>query len=150
MVEKAKDNEKGSGALVPFEAKLTHFTFMAEEDVADMFAERILNAPSFEAAMIPVETLGLKELSGIECEFLGCHGMRGTVDGEPSIYAVIQLVRLDTGEVLTATCGGKNVLALLNRAIGEDKFPFKGKVWETMSQSNPKNKPLYIVPADHF
>lgn len=119
------------------------------EVVSRMILERILNAETFEDAFAP-QTLdpwreALMDVPVQVAEFR--FNRSGFKAGSP-IYAVVDLTRLDTGEQVTVTCGGRNVLAQLLVALknGWTDRP----VAMTSKETSEGNQVLWLVPAEHL
>lgn len=56
-------------------------------------------------------------------------------DGEKGVYAVVQIMLVESGEIVTVHCGGGNVLAQLVNAWENGAFPFRGKLVERTAGS---------------
>ena len=90
------------------------------EVISRAIVERILGAETFEEAFSPQELKGWQELVDVPVRVLGFKLNPSTAASGgtgPSVYAVVDLVVLETGEQETVTCGGRNVLAQLVKAL---------------------------------
>ncbi len=89
------------------------------EVVSRAIVERILAAETFEDAFKPQELAAWREYLDVPVEVRSFHLNPTTyeVEGGSSVYAVVDLARLDDGEHMTVTCGGRNVLAQLVKML---------------------------------
>lgn len=80
--------------------------------------ERILAGESFEDVFTQQSLTPWRSMLGRVVFVRSVHFNRSTFEGEgPPIYAVCDLVDADTGEAITVTCGGQNVLAQLVKGL---------------------------------
>lgn len=84
------------------------------EAMSRAIMERILNAQSFEDAFTQQNLTPWRSMLGREVKVTDVHFNRSTVEGDgPPVYAVCDLVDTDTGETISVSCGGANVLMQL-------------------------------------
>jgi len=127
-------------------------SFRSDPEVASrMILERILNAETFEEAFAPQTLDSWRDMLEIPVRVTDLRFNRSGFTGQGSpIYAVVDLIRLDTGEAKTVTCGGRNVLAQLLTGL---KFGWFGENGHAVSMSAKPtadgNTVLWLVPADH-
>lgn len=140
---------KYKGETVKYDARFGHIPMVVEDDMSDIFADRILNAQTWDEAMELPETTGLRDLVDVNVQVLDATGRPSTLKDGPGLYVVIDLVRQDTGERLAVTSGAKNVLALLARAHKDGKFPFFARVREVVSNQDANNRSTYLVRCDN-
>lgn len=82
------------------------------EAMSRAIMERILAAESFEDAFTQQDLTPWRSMIGRAVIVRDVHFNRSTVEGAgPSVYAVCDLVDVETGEQISVTCGGQNVLA---------------------------------------
>lgn len=81
--------------------------------------ERILESDSFEQAFTQQSLTPWRTMLGVAVVVTDVRFNRSSFnDGQgPSIYAVCDLVIQDTGEAVTVTCGGQNVLGQLLKGV---------------------------------
>lgn len=102
------------------------------EIVARLILERIERG-SFDESMQPAETLtawGDLYLDQTVVVY-GFHLNKSTIEnaeGEKGVYAVVELAQVGTGEMMTVSIGGRNVLMQLVKAWEEGRFPFPAKL----------------------
>lgn len=109
------------------------------EAVSRAIMERIRRAESFEEAFAAQKVTPWRQLLDLPVFIKSFHLNRSTLerqDGQPSVYAIVDIQRAD-GEpwtssgreesTLTVSCGGRNVLFQLVRALEMDwfKYPMK-------------------------
>jgi hypothetical protein len=83
--------------------------------VSKSIAERIAAADTFEEAFSPQDLDAWTNYLGIPVLVQDFH-LNPTgflVEGNPSVYAVCDIAKLEDGEIVTVTCGGRNVLMQL-------------------------------------
>ena len=84
------------------------------EAMSRAIMERILAAESFEDAFTQQNLTPWRSMLDRAVMVRDVHFNRSTIDGAgQSIYAVVDLVDADTGESISVTCGGANVLSQL-------------------------------------
>lgn len=106
--------------------------------IARAIKERILSG-TLEEALTPAESLpGWRDYMNEDVTALGFHLNPSNLtnqDGERGVYAVVEIMVTETGEIVTVHCGGGNVLATLVRAWEIGGFPFRCKLTETNAAS---------------
>jgi hypothetical protein len=119
----------------------------ADPDVISRaIVERILQAETFEDAFSPQDLTAWNELLGVPCKVQSFHlNPTGYEGAGSSVYAVVDIVRTDTGEALTVTCGGRNVLAQLVKML--EKGWFEHPVQMTAKGTSEGFQALWLVPA---
>lgn len=87
------------------------------EGVSRAIVERIISAEDFADAFNPQELPAWRDtLLDIGVLVRKLHLNKSTVAGG-SLYAVVDVERLDDGSALTVSCGGRNVLAQLVKLV---------------------------------
>lgn len=140
------------GGLVPMADWLKPLPIAQDdEDVQESIAQQILSKGSVDDVLSGLPpTVGLRDLLGDE---LVIHDVRlrvSDIEGSKGAYALIDCTKTGEDDHFIATCGGVNVLAQLVRLFQLDAFPVKCTAYETVSKSNPKNKPLWLRPVGTF
>jgi hypothetical protein len=89
------------------------------EVVSRAIMERILRAETFEEAFKPQELEGWREYLGVPVLVRSFHlNPSGfAAEGGAPVYAVVDLTLGENGEAVTVTCGGRNVLMQLVKAL---------------------------------
>ncbi len=90
------------------------------EVVSRMIVERILSAETFEEAFAPQKLPAWRDVALDRTVLVqGFHLNNSTMpEGQgAAIYAIVDLVDTATGEQMTVTCGGRNVLAQLIKSL---------------------------------
>lgn len=143
-------SKQHTGELVPFDEKWLPLGIVDDDDMGDAFADRILNAASWEEALTIPETRGLRDFSGQVITVIRASGRRSTLKDSSGIYAVMDIAYGADGETEQVTCGAKNVLAVLTRAASEKRYPFQAKVVEVQSKSDPSRFVLYLTTVSEY
>lgn len=88
------------------------------EVVSRAIVERIMGAETFDEAFRPQELAAWRDLLDVPVTVRSFHLNPSGFEGQgSSVYAVVDLVRMDDGEAATVTCGGRNVLAQLVKML---------------------------------
>jgi hypothetical protein len=87
------------------------------EIVSRAILERILAAETFEEAFRPQQLTGWREYLDQPVQVRDFRLNRSGYENGSPVYAVVDLTVLETGEAVTVTCGGRNVLMQLVRAL---------------------------------
>lgn len=88
------------------------------EAMSRAIMERILAADTFEEVFTQQNLTPWRNLLDRAVVVKDVHFNRSTIEGAGApVYAVVDLVDVETGEAHTVTCGGQNVLAQLVTAI---------------------------------
>lgn len=117
------------------------------EVVAQEIAQRILGADDVDAILGMFESTPMQELLGVPLEITGVRFNASTFTEGPPVYAVIDAKRLDDGSGVTATCGGRSIMAALYRMWQLDAFPQRLQVVESKNPTKAGYKPLLLKRA---
>lgn len=123
------------------------FVIEDPEEASMAIVERILQAGSPDEVLQPAEPLKARELLGIPLEIKGFRFMRSSYGGREGVYAVIDAWRLDTGEAILVTCGGRNVLAQLYRLATLDALPVRVYFEQSSRPTDSGYFPLWLRPV---
>jgi len=125
-------------------------SFKSDPEIASrMILERILNAETFEDAFAPQTLDSWRDMLDVPVRVTDIRFNRSSFQGQGSpIYAVADLVRLDTGEQTTVTCGGRNVLMQLVSALKHGWLATHA-VAMTARPTADGNTVLWLNTADH-
>lgn len=117
------------------------------EVVSREIAEKILGAGSVEEILGMFESTPMQDLLGVPLEVTGVKFNASSFTEGPPVYAVISATRLDTSEGVTATCGGRSIMAGLYRMWQLDAFPQRLQVVESKNPTKDGNKVLLLKRA---
>jgi len=94
------------------------------EVVSRAIVQRILDSDTFEDVFAPQDLKAWGDFEGVPVKVQTFHLNRSAFAGEggSSIYAVVDMTILSSGEVVTVTCGGRNVLAQLVKMLEKGWF----------------------------
>lgn len=98
---------------------------MDPEVISRMIASRILEASSINEILNQQTNLKVEDIEGEPLTIQSASFMSSGFKEGPGIYAIIQAVRENTGEVVNVSCGGTNVLAQIIRAMQLGAMPFR-------------------------
>lgn len=88
------------------------------EAMSRAIVERIMNADTFDETFRPQNLDAWREYMDVPVKVRGFHLNRSAFDGAGApIYAVVDIEVLSDGEVVTVTCGGRNVLTQLVKQL---------------------------------
>lgn len=90
------------------------------EAMSAAIMQRILEADTFEDAFTQQNLTPWRSMLNVPVLVRDVHFNRSTIEGGEGgapVYAVCDLVIVETGEAVTVTCGGKNVLAQLVKGL---------------------------------
>ncbi len=97
------------GEVLPFERDA--------EAISRSIMERVLAADSFESVFKPQEIPAWRDHLDEPVFVKDVHFNPSSLDGKSSVYAVVDILIISTGEVKTVTTGGQNVLVQLVQLI---------------------------------
>jgi hypothetical protein len=131
------DNEKPEGLAVS-----------DPELVTREILERIMNAETFDEAFKPQELTAWRDLIDVPVRVLGFKLNPSGLEGQ-AVYAVVELERLD-GDMdnpakLTVTCGGRNVMMQLVKAL--EKGWLQNPVAMTKKATSEGYEVLWLIAA---
>lgn len=109
--------------------------------------QRILNAPSLDAALAMGQAVHSKEILGVPLVIRGFRFQESGFDKGPGTYAVIDAVHTETGEAIAVTAGSVNVMAALLKLAMENALPFEGRIVETDRPTRDGFFPQWLVKA---
>jgi len=95
------------------------------EVVAEMISDRILSAPTVGAVLTGSVMAKGKDYLGVPTEVSEVRWMHSSIEGGTGVYAVVEGVRLDTGEPMQYAAGGRTCLAQLYRLGELDAYPLQ-------------------------
>lgn len=88
------------------------------EAMSRAIVERIMQAETFDEAFKPQQLEAWREYMDVPVLVKDFHLNRSSFDGAGApIYAVVDIEKLDDGETVTVTCGGRNVLTQLVKML---------------------------------
>lgn len=114
------------------------------EDSVRLIMARILSSPDIESVFRQGRAVGAEEVEGVALDIHGLRWTRSTYTDGPSVFAVIDATRADTGERVVVTCGSVNVMTQLWRAWTERAFPITAKVVRSARPSESGYYPMWL------
>lgn len=115
------------------------------EAVSRAILERIFASDTFEEAFAPQQLEGWREYLDVPVLVQEFHLNPSGFEQGSSVYAVVDIVRVDTGEQLTVSCGGRNVLAQLVQMLRHGWFDRAVKL--TSKTTSEGYQALWLVAA---
>lgn len=112
------------------------------EEVQRALALGLLQADTFEEVFDTASLPAWSELLGIPVEVRDIHFNPSRTEKGPGFYAVVNLVRLDTGEASVRHVGGWRPASQLLYAWGRGTVPFKAKLVEVAAARQGQSAPL--------
>lgn len=109
--------------------------------------EQIWNATSDEELLLVGKATPWQDLLGVPVEIRGFRWSKSQYDQGAKVFFVVQAIRLDNGEPVVLTTGGKNVIMALANIAKRDAFPFVGALQEAEKPTAAGFKPLWLVPV---
>lgn len=120
------------------------------ETMSRAIVERIMQAETFEQVFQPSELEPWREAYlGVPVKVRGFHLNASGFEQGSSVYAVVDLVPLageSQGEIVTVTCGGRNVLTQLVKALEKGWLDRPVKLVERGTASGFRT--LWLVSAE--
>lgn len=108
------------------------------EAMSRAIMERILNAETMEDAFTQQNLTPLRSMLDTPFKITDVHFNRSKIEGEGApVYAIVDVVLLDTGEQVSCSCGGKNVLAQL--VVGLKNGWLDGNVFQLIANKTADN-----------
>jgi hypothetical protein len=122
------------------------------EGSALAIVQRILSAPSAEAALSQPRAVGAREVLGrdLRVDRVRIAPSDFGVDGGIGVYALLDCVDTETGERMTVTCGALNVLAQLEVLVREQALPAEVRIVESARPTRAGYRPLWLEAAGRF
>lgn len=103
---------------------------------------QILSADSMEQVFAEHSTTATKEMVGRPLKVLDGRLMQGNIDGKDSVYMILDVIALDTGEQLALNSGAPKIMAIVYRLKQMGKLPVEAEVVEAGVARPGRNAPL--------
>lgn len=139
----SKDLDKPAEAI----ELLTGARELAPEDstaITRSIMERALRADTVEDIFAEEGTIATKDYVGIPIQVNGVKLNEGELEGEPSVYMLVEALNLNTGEVVILNTGAPNIMAKLYRLHQLEKLPIKVAVKEAAPGRRGQNAVLSL------
>lgn len=115
--------------------------------IAAEITNRILQAGDVDAIFAVSDSTPMQELLDLGLEVQDVRFNASAFKDGPPVYAVITATRLDDGNTVTTTCGGRSIMAALYRMWQLDAFPQKIKVVKSARPNADGNHTLILKRA---
>lgn len=115
------------------------------EAAARAIVEQILASPDVDSVFSTFAATPISDLLGIPLEVRGVKWNRSSFDNGAPVFAVVNAVRLDSGEAVTATCGGRSVMAAFYAFGRMNAYPVRLAVIESPNPTKEGYRPYRIV-----
>jgi len=114
------------------------------EQIQRMIVSRILAADDIAGLFIQTGTIATKDAIGWPLVVRDIRLLQGEIDGEDTVYALIEALREDTGELIALNSGAPNILAILYGAKKKGLLPLQVEVAEAGKAKGGRNAPLTL------
>jgi hypothetical protein len=114
--------------------------------------QRILSAPDAASALAPQRAVPAREVLGRPLRLERIRVAQSDYAGPdgPDVYALLDVVDLETGERRTVTCGGINVLAQLCVLHRHRALPAEVRIVESARPTRAGYRPLWLEAVERF
>jgi hypothetical protein len=116
--------------------------------IALEIAKRILSATTADDVLAPQQTTPAEDVLGVPVEVRGVRWNPSAYNGGPGAYAVIDAVRVDTGEVLAISCGSRNVIVQLYRLVKLGALPRQVVIVRVSKPTSSGYYPMWLQRVD--
>lgn len=89
--------------------------FIDPEQASRDIVMQILSAPDMDAVLDMAGTTPIGDITGRPIRILNARAMRSAYEQGATMYLLLDVADLETGETLKVTCGARNVMAQLYR-----------------------------------
>ncbi len=113
--------------------------------VSRAIVERILATKDVAEVFASFETTAAQDVLGVGLEVRGIRWQRSSFNEGPPIYAVLDAIRLDTGETTMITCSGRSVMAALFQLARLGSLPIKLKIMQAPNPTADGFRPLRLA-----
>ena len=117
------------------------------QEIALRITQQILQAGDVDAIFAVTESTPMQELLGIGIEVDDVTFHASSFKDGPPVYALIKATRLDSGDKVTASCGGRSIMAALFRMKQLQALPQRIKVENSKKPNAEGNHTLILKRA---
>lgn len=117
------------------------------EEGARAIVARILSAESADDVLSISSVTHAQEILQVPLEIFRVKWQRGTFEEGTTCYVVLSAVVIETGERVTITCGGTNVMVQLVKMGIIGAFPFKARITKSIKATARGFYPLWLEPV---
>lgn len=117
------------------------------EETALAIVRQILEAPDAEAVLEMAGTTGARDMLGVPFRVRALRFMKSSFEEGSPVFAVVDIIRKDTGESTVMTCGGTNVTAQLARLQQLDALDRDLQIVQTEKPTTAGYYPLWLQSA---
>lgn len=108
-------------------------------------------APDLDALLEDMpDAVGLMEYTGKVVQINSASLRLGEAEGRPTVFAVIQITDMETGEQVATTTGAGAVLKQINRAYKLGLLPFQCKPYQVGLGVKGRTDPLHLGKVDRY
>lgn len=131
-----------STELIPLDAVqdvLLHggaLDIIAPEAAQEDMIRRILEASDLKDAFAEYNATPAEQIEGQQVDVTGIAWMKSSFEDGPGVYALMQVVGVESGEQMTVSMGGRSLMASFLWAQRNHKMPIRGVFRKQQSQSN--------------
>ena len=118
--------------------------FVDPEQASRDIVMQILAAEDVDAVFDIAGTTPVNEILGKAIQIDKARAMRSAYDAGATMYLLLDVVDLETGESLKVTCGARNVMAQLYRITQVGRLPVKGRICQTDRPTAAGYYPLWL------
>lgn len=106
----------------------------AQEDMV----RRILEASELAEAFAEYKSTPASDIEGMLVDVTGIAWMKSKHKDGPGVYALMQVVGVESGEQMTVSMGGRSLMASFLWAQRNHEMPIRGTFRRQQSQSDPE------------
>ena len=118
--------------------------FVDPEQASRDIVLRILQAEDVDAVLDQAGTTPCQDIIGKPIRISGARAMKSDYEGGASMYLLLDVTDLQTGEQLLVSCGARNVMAQLYRVTQLRGFPLDCRILESERPTAQGYRPLWL------
>lgn len=118
--------------------------FVDPEQASREIVLRILESPDVDAVFDQAGTTPCTEIIGKQIQIEGARAMKSAFESGATMYLLLDVVDLATGEKLLVTCGARNVMAQLYRIQQLDGYPVACRITKSERPTAEGYYPLWL------
>ena len=122
--------------------------FVDPEQASRDIVMQILAAEDVDAVFDIAGTTPCEEVLDRPLQIDQARAMRSAYDAGATMYLLLDVVDLETGESLKVTCGARNVMAQLYRITQVGKLPVRARISRTDRPTAAGYYPLWLKRVD--
>lgn len=138
------DDDALTPELAAYVADMEAVQVSDPEEVQRAILNRILTATSLDEVLGRQQIDHARDVLGVPLRVLGVRWMRSDFEGSVGTYAVIDVVRGDTGEHTAVTCGAAGVMGQLYKVAQFKAFPVDVVLTESDRPTANGYRPMWL------